>query len=75
VPLYTFYPLRSDGSSLTFETYDLIDDGAALLRAHKVKEDHPSCVRVAIWCGARKVARQEFANPKGGHATGPQLGA
>jgi hypothetical protein len=53
--LYTFYPCRDDGTSSTFETCELLDDGEAFLRAQKVAQDHQSCSHVAIWCGARKV--------------------
>jgi hypothetical protein len=55
LPLYTFYPCREDGTSATFETYDLPDDSAAFVRGHAVAEAHPSCTHVAIWCGDRKV--------------------
>lgn len=55
MPLYTFYPCKKDGTSTTFETYDLPDDSAAFLRAHKVAEDHRSCSCVTIWCGRRRV--------------------
>jgi len=55
MPLYTFYPCKKDGTSTTFETYDLPDDSSAFLRAHKVAEEHRSCCRVAIWCGGREV--------------------
>ena len=27
MPIYTFYPCRPDGSSTTFEAYELEDDG------------------------------------------------
>ena len=53
--LYTFYPCRADGTSTTFETFELPDDSAAFLQAHKVALNHLSCTYVAIWCGTRKL--------------------
>jgi len=55
MPLYTFYPCRADGTSTTFEVYDLVDDDAALARAKRVAQDHLSCDSVAVWCGSRRV--------------------
>ena len=53
--LYTFYPMRADGASTVFETYDLADDAAARVRARRVLRDHSSAAEVAIWQGERKV--------------------
>ncbi len=53
--LFTFYPCRSDGSSTAFETFELIDDDQALLRARQVLADHASSVEVVVWAGERCV--------------------
>ena len=62
MPLYTFYPCREDGTSATFETFELADDGDARVRARKIGRDHESCSYVAIWCGARRVPEQMRAD-------------
>jgi hypothetical protein len=54
MPLYTFYPCRLDDTSLGFETYELIDDGEAMLRTLRVLAEHPSAEFVVVWCGDRK---------------------
>ena len=55
MPLFTFYPCRSDGSSTAFETFELPDDDGALARARQVLADHASSVEVVIWAGERRV--------------------
>lgn len=55
MPLFTFYPFRSDGSSTAFETFELPDDDRALARARQVLREHASSVEVVIWQGERKV--------------------
>jgi hypothetical protein len=55
MPLFTFYPCRPDGSSAAFETIECSGDAAALVRARRVLEEHPSAVEVIIWQGERQV--------------------
>jgi hypothetical protein len=55
VPLFTFYPCRPDGSSAAFETIECCDEMDALVRAHRVLDDHRSAVEVVIWQGERRV--------------------
>lgn len=55
MPLYTLYPCRADGTSDTFLSFDLMDDGEAQIRALHVLDQHPTAAHVAIWCGERKV--------------------
>jgi len=69
MPLYTFYPRLPDGTSATFETYDLVDDDASIARARRVAEDHRSCEAVAIWCGSRRVRQRD--EEEFGHAMRP----
>lgn len=55
MPLFTFYPCRSDGSSTAFETFELRDDAMALVQARRVLAEHSSAVEVIIWQGERQV--------------------
>lgn len=55
MPLFTFYPRRSDGSATVFETFECADDTAALSRAQSVLSEHQSSVEVVIWQGERRV--------------------
>lgn len=55
MPIYTFYPCRSDGSSTTFEAFELDGDDAARDRAALLVEQHPSCAFVTVWRGDREV--------------------
>lgn len=55
MPLYTFFPCRPDGQSLSFESHELTDDLAAEVFALAVLHRHPSSTSVAIWCGEREV--------------------
>jgi hypothetical protein len=49
VALFTFFPRRPDGSASTFEAIGLPDEGAALARARRVLDEHPSSVEVTVW--------------------------
>jgi len=55
MPLFTFYPCRSDGGSSAFETIECPDDDTALSRASRVLDDHLSAVEVVVWHGERRV--------------------
>jgi hypothetical protein len=55
MPLFTFYPCRSDGMAVAFETFELAGDDAALARAERVLADHASAVQVVVWQGERRV--------------------
>ena len=55
MPLFTFYPWRSDGSSAAFEVLECDDDLAALEAARRVLGDHRSSIEVVIWQGERRV--------------------
>jgi hypothetical protein len=55
MPIYTFYPCRPDGSSTTFEAFELDGDDAACGRAALLLEQHPSCAFVTVWRGDREV--------------------
>lgn len=55
MPLFTFYPCRSDGSSTAFETFERPDDAGALALAHRVLAEHGSSVEVVVWQGERRV--------------------
>jgi hypothetical protein len=53
--LFTFYPCRADGSSTAFESFELANTAAAMVRARRVLEEHASAVRVVIWKDERRV--------------------
>lgn len=53
MPLFTFYPCRSDGSSPAFESVECSDEAAALRRARRVLAEHASAIEVVIWQGER----------------------
>lgn len=55
MPIYTFYPCLRDGSSTTFEVYELEGDNAARERAVLLLKQHPTSVYVTIWQGDRPV--------------------
>jgi hypothetical protein len=49
MPMYIFFPCLEDGSSTSFEAYELEDDAAARERAGQVLESHDSAVQVMVW--------------------------
>jgi hypothetical protein len=53
--LFTFYPCRADGSSTAFESFELPNAAAAMVRARRVLEEHASAVQVVIWSSERRV--------------------
>jgi hypothetical protein len=55
MPLYTFYPCRPDGSSTTFEAFELADDDEAQRRAMELLAAHPTCAFATVWQGDREV--------------------
>jgi hypothetical protein len=63
MPLYTFYPCRSDGTSDTFTTLELADDAEAFIRALHLLDQHPSAGTVVAWQGERKVLTRARVHP------------
>lgn len=55
MPMYTFYPCRSDGSSSTFEALELDTDIQAKDHAPRLLRQHPTCAFVTVWRGDREV--------------------
>lgn len=55
MPLYIFYPRKSDACSLGFEAVELLNDTEANTHALQVLEEHITASFVAVWCGDRKV--------------------
>ena len=53
--LYTFYPCDCSGAAATFVVFELADDEEAQVRALHVLDQHPSCERLIVWAGERKV--------------------
>lgn len=59
VRLYTFYPCKPSGVSETFVVFELATDGEAQVHALHVLDQHPTCSRVVVWAGERKVLTRE----------------
>lgn len=57
--LYTFYPCDCNGAAGTFVVFELADDEEAEIRALHVLDQHPSCERVVVWAGERKVLTRD----------------
>lgn len=55
MPIYTFFPCRPDGSSSTFEAFELDGDAEAQRRAAQLLAQHPSCAVMTVWQGDREV--------------------
>ncbi|HEV2530333.1 hypothetical protein [Phenylobacterium sp.] len=62
MPLYTFYPCRPDGSSVTFETVELEDDGQAFIHCLDILDQHLSASHVVAWCAERRVTARHRAH-------------
>ena len=54
---YTLYFCRSDGSAITFELLEFLDDREAHEKAGAILRDHPTCAYVRLWEGDREVGR------------------
>lgn len=54
--IYTFYLCTGDGSSTSFEAFELGGDEFAPARALKMLREHPSCAYVTVWCEERSLA-------------------
>jgi hypothetical protein len=59
MPIFLFYPCKTDGSSETFVTQQLQSDAQAADWAAKVILDHPRCASVAVWQGDRPVLTRQ----------------
>lgn len=57
MPIYSFYPTRSDGSSLSFELIDFESDAEALRHGRDVCLEHQSCDYVVVWSGDRVIGQ------------------
>jgi len=53
--LYSFYPCQMNGSSLSFETYDVRGDAEAFVQAILLLQQHSNAAYVAVWRGERSV--------------------
>lgn len=58
MPMYTFHLCQPDGSSGSFEAFELIDDTAATVKAVGLLKAHPTADHVVGWDGARRVLRR-----------------
>ena len=59
--IYTFYLCNPDGSSTSFEAFELGGDKSAPERALKLLGEHPSCAYVAVWEGDRPILERHRA--------------
>ena len=55
MPVYTFYPHRADGSSVTFEAHELACDRTAIDRAGELLNEYITSRTVVVWEGERQV--------------------
>jgi hypothetical protein len=55
MPLFTFYPYRSDGTALTFEVIDLASTLSATGHAQLLLAQHQSASWIEVWCGEELV--------------------
>jgi hypothetical protein len=53
--LYSFFPCRTDGTSLSFETLEVRDDAEAFVQAAALLQQHTTAAYVAVWLGDRSV--------------------
>ena len=63
MPIYTFYPTRSDGVALSFSAIALADDPEAFRQAELVAREHPSCCEVIVWEGERRLESLRAPTP------------
>ena len=49
MPIYSLYPTRADGSSLSFSMVELASDDEALRQAGRLCAEHGSCDHVVVW--------------------------
>lgn len=54
MPLFSFYPTRGDGVSLTFETAELADAAAARLFANRLLDLHDTATAVVVFADGRE---------------------
>ena len=75
MPMYIFYPCLEDGSSTSFEAYELEDDEAAQDQAEAVLQGHASATHVMVWRDGQALepVRRERSDAADG-PDGPSLG-
>lgn len=55
LPIYTFHPCRSDGTSDTFVAVELDGEHGIRAVAATLIEQHPSCAWIEVWQDDRPV--------------------
>ncbi|MDB5447426.1 MAG: hypothetical protein JWQ97_2743 [Phenylobacterium sp.] len=63
VPIYSLYPTRADGSSLSFSMVEFTSDDQALRQARKLCAEHGSCDHVVVWEEDRLVGSIDKPTP------------
>jgi hypothetical protein len=53
--VYTFYPMQTDGTALSFAIDNLQSDLEAVTLARQVIDEHTTCRKVTIWNDDRLV--------------------
>jgi hypothetical protein len=64
MPVFTFYICKRDGSSASFEAFELESDKDAPDRATAMLAEHLSCAFVSVWQGERRVLTQQRLPPR-----------
>lgn len=64
MPIYAFYPYRSDGAGLTFEAIELGSHLEAAGRADFLLARHPSAASIEVWCDDELVTTVERGVPR-----------
>lgn len=54
--VYLYFVCRPDGVASTFDVAELDGDAAARAHGRRVLRDHPSCARIVVETGGRRIA-------------------
>jgi hypothetical protein len=74
MPMYIFYPCLEDGSSTSFEAFELDDDEAAFAQGEAVLAGHDSATHVMVWRDGEAldpIRRDPRASPMGAEVPPP----
>jgi hypothetical protein len=64
MPVFTFYICKRDGSSTSFEAFELESDRDTPDRATAMLAEHLSCAFVSVWQGEREVLTRRRRPPR-----------
>lgn len=57
MPIFAFYPIRPDGSSLSFELVEFASEVEAMRHGEDVCHEHASCDHVVVWQDDQVIGR------------------